>query len=50
MKNNPKISSTFIHWKHLFDFHDHELMELALNVLERVPDEIYKVTKTKRVL
>ena len=42
-------TTTFIHWKHLFDFHDYELMELAMNVLERIPDEIYEITKKVRV-
>lgn len=50
---NPKRiprTSNFIRWKHLFDFHDYELMELALNILERIPDEVYKITKEERVL
>jgi hypothetical protein len=42
-------TSGFVTWKHLFDFHDHELMELALNVLERIPNEIYEIRKTERV-
>jgi len=42
-------TSIFIEWKHLFDFHDYELEELALNVLERIPDEIYEIRKTERV-
>jgi len=36
-------------WKHLFDFHNYELEELALNVLERIPDEIYEITKKVHV-
>jgi hypothetical protein len=49
---NPKRiprTSLFIRWKHLFDFHDYELEELALNVLERIPDEVYKIVKEERV-
>jgi hypothetical protein len=38
-----------MNWKHLFDFHGYELVELALNVLERIPDEIYEITKKVRV-
>jgi hypothetical protein len=42
-------TSKYIEWKHLFDFHNYELEELALNVLERIPDEVYEITKKTRV-
>jgi len=38
----------FIPWKHLIDFHDYELVDMALACLERAPDEEYIVYKRAR--
>ena len=46
-KRVPK-TSTFITWEHLIDFHDYELVDMALACLERVPDEEYIVYKRVR--
>jgi hypothetical protein len=41
-------TSKYIEWKHVFDFHDYELEELAICSLERIPDEEYTIYKRVR--